>query len=97
MPYQEFADKNKANEQNYKRMMKQSQVVPAQFNQNPYLRFSIERVDMSNGNGVVEIASKTQNVNTTEFVHRIVSWIMNSNCAHVTNPSRIKSWRVFQG
>lgn len=96
MTYQQFVEKNKINKENYERMCNQGDCTPAQNNAHPYLVFSIESVNMGKSDGIAEISSKLRNAYTNTSIASIVNNVSGSDFVHVTNPSRIKSWRGFE-
>lgn len=93
MTYEQFVEKNKVNEKNFKKAVKAGQINPAQLN--PYVSSSIEKVELHRGEGFAEISSKLRNAYTKTPIAGIVHDVAFKDYIHVTNPSKIKSWRGF--
>lgn len=93
--YEQFREKNEENKNNFKRAVKSGQLNPKLSNVNPYMSFSIESVSLKYVDSVAEIRSNTRSCYTKDSVSNLVDYVMNSNTIHMSNPSRIKSWRGF--
>lgn len=95
--YEQFREKNEENKNNFKRAVKSGQLNPKLPNINPYMSFSIESVSLKCADGTAEIRSNTRGCYTKNSISNLVDYVMNSNAIHMSNPSRIKSWRGFMG
>ena len=91
MTYQQFVEKNNLNKKNFKVLSQQG--LPA--NLPIYTSFSIEKVELKRGDGVVEIKSKFKEAYTNQSIASVVENVLNNPYVHVSNPSKIKNWRGF--
>lgn len=91
MTYQQFVEKNNLNKKNFKALSQQG--LPA--NLPIYTSFSIEKVELKRGDGVVEIKSKFKEAYTNQSIASVVENVLNNPYVHVSNPSKIKNWRGF--
>ena len=89
--YQKFLEKNESNKNNFKALSQQGLPV----NLPIYTSFSIEKVELKRGDGVVEIKSKFREAYTSESIASVVESVFNNPYVHVSNPSKIKNWRGF--
>lgn len=95
MTYQQFIEKNEENKANFKRAVKSGQLNPMNINQ--FTSSKIVSVYKKRAGGFISIVSNINNSSAGFAIYAMVNLIMNNNTVHITNPSRIKTWRGFTG
>lgn len=96
MTYEDFMIRNDLNKYKFKcALRKGAPKLLSQYNQDPYISSSIEKVDFSRADGVVVLASERTSDLTVRHIEDVITNIFNSTYAYVINPSCIREWKGF--
>lgn len=93
--YADFVMINEAHKKNFKQAMKIGRFNLSQLSMCPYMSYTIDSVNMKDG--VAKVSSNTGDAYTTMRIVNMIFYILHSDVVHMSNPSRIKSWKGFMG
>ena len=93
MTYQEFLDRNEANKERYKKLIKHRKSPSS----NSYICSTITDVDFNRNGGVVFFKSNIAKAYSINYIKNLVRLVCRDEYMHVINASKIKNWKGFEG